>query len=639
MAGERKYTRIPPASTGDRITHEPHALIPYDSLTSDFILDEFVTLATSGIRAHVHSIYPQTGTTGWIGVHYDVTSTFANLAPTSGENIQRNGVTIARVNPSATSIDLFTANNVIVGKNNPDYGMQVDQFGAATVRFTEGAAQLDAFGKLRTSNATLLGEYTFAASYLPEAFSNTILGGGTISWDGNQRAAIISTDANSGSLISHTTNTYHHYFPGSSHTFIGTFALGETGVNGLTRHWGMFDDKNGFMFSEVNGTLGVTIRSSATGTTVDTFISQSSWNKDKANGFGTSGMTLNRLYDNIYWIDVQWLGGGRARFGTYYNGTRVVLHEYYHGNTSLYPITQTASLPVCMVQENTGNVGSSKSMRAWCIAMWSESNIDFDASGKPDVDTLTVNVSGSVPQNAFIYLGTLSPQPTLASGDINHSLYFPTKLDVLSHDKVTGAGQVGEVYIYIEPVLSEPVFQAVSSFSTVDIDQSATSYGGGRKILESYFIGEKVIDLTTIFDSLSNGSFKNYAENGGTKSVSIANITQASPAVLTISTGSVSQHVHREGYPLTITGVSGMTQINNEVVYPKLTGLSTMELYEDSAFTTPFNSSAFSAYTSGGTLKGIFGPRVYFSVYYRKLIANSNDIRVDATLNWKEITQ
>lgn len=638
MAGERKFTRIPPASTGNRVTLEPHAILPYDNRTGAFVVDSFVTLATSGITAHVHSIFPTNSTSGFLGVHYDVTSMFAGLTPTAGENIQYNGVTIATVSNTNTAYDLYTNNAVIVGKNNPDYGMNVDQFGAATVRFTEGAAQLDAFGKLRTSNATLLGEYTFAASYLPEAFSNTIRGGGAVTWDGNQRAAIISTDATSGSLISHTTNTYHHYFPGSSHTFIGTFAM-DTGVSGLVRHWGLFDAKNGFMFSEKNGILGVTIRSSATGTTVDTFISQSDWNRDKADGTGASGMTLNRNYDNIYWLDVQWLGGGRARFGTYYNGTRVVLHEFYHGNTSAYPITQTASLPVCMVQENTGAVGSTKTLKSWCIAVWTEAQVDVDAPGKPDVDTLTRVITGSAPGNSLHYLGTLAPQPTLASGDTNHSLYFPTKLDVLSHDKVTGTGQVGEVYIYVEPVFSGLVFEPVSSFSTVDIDQSATSYGGGRKILESYFIGEKVVDLSTIFDSLSNGSFKNYAENGGTKTVAIANITQATTASLTISTGSVSQHVHREGYPLTITGVSGMTQANGEVVYPKLTGLNTMLLFEDAAFTTGFNTSGFSAYSSGGTLSGIFGPRVHFSLYYRKLVANTNDIRVDATVNWKEITQ
>jgi hypothetical protein len=638
MAGERKFTRIPPASTGNRVTLEPHAILPYDNRTGTFIIDSFVTLATSGIIAHIHSIFPTNSTSGFLGVHYDVTSMFAGITPTAGENIQFDGVTIATVSTAIAAYDLFTNNAILVGKNNPDYGMNVDQFGAATVRFTEGAAQLDAFGKLRTSNATLLGEYTFAASYLPNDFSNTIVGGGAISWDGNQRAAVITTDANSGSLISHTTNTYHHYFPGSSHAFIGTFAL-DTGVSGLVRNWGMLDDKNGFMFSEKDGVLGITIRSSATGTTVDTFISQSDWNKDKADGTGASGMNLNRNFDNIYWIDIQWLGGGRARFGTYNNGTRVVLHEYYHGNTSPYPITQTASLPVCMVQENTGAIGSNKSMRSWCIAVWSESDVDYDSSGKPDVDTLTRIITGSSPANSLHYLGTLAPQPTLASGDINHSLYFPTKLDVLSHDTTTGAGQVGEVYIYVEPVLSGLEFEEVSPFSTVDIDQSATSFGGGRKILESYFIGEKVVDLTTIFDSLSNGSFKNYAENGGTKTVAVTNITQTSPAVLTISTGSVSQHVHREGQVLTISGVTGMTQINGETFYPKLIGLSTMELYEDEELTTPLNTTGFSAYSSGGTLSGIFGPRVHFSLFYRKLIANSNEVRVDATLNWKEVTQ
>lgn len=636
MAAERKYTRIPPASTGDRITHEPHALVPYENLTSDFFVDDMVTLVTSGIVCHVHAIYPQTSTTGWLGVHYDRLSEFNGISPTLGENIQRMGVTIARVSATVSPFDLHTANNVIVGHNSPYNGMNVDQFGAATVRFTEGAAQLDAFGKLRTSNATLLGDYIFASNYLPTLFSNTVVGGGSITWDGDQRAAVISTDSTAGSLISHTSNTYHHYYPGSSHAFMGTFALGEVGVSGLTRHWGLFDANNGFMFSEVNGVLGVTIRSSATGTTVDTFVSQSLWNKDKADGLGSSGMDLNRLNDNIYWIDAQWLGGGRIRFGTYYNGTRVVLHEYYHGNNSPYPVTQTASLPVCMMQMNTGGVGSSKSMRSWCMSVWTESDIDLDASGKPDVDTLQKTITGSAAANSLHYLGTLSPTPTLPSGDINHSIYFPIRLDVANWDAVTYNSQIGEIYIYIEPVLSGLNFQEVSPFSTVDIDDSATSYGGGVKYLETYYRGDKIIELTPIFDSMANGSFKNYAENGGTRVANIQSITQAATGSLTV-TG--TQHVHREGEPLTITGVSGMTQINNQVVYPKLTGLTTMELYEDANLTVGLDTSGFTAYTSGGTLKGQFGSRVHFSVYYRKIQANTNNIEVRATVSWKEIVQ
>ena len=639
---DRTFTRIPPASTGARVSLTPHAILAYSNRTGTFVPDSELELSTSGITLHVHSIYPTNSTTGFLGVHYDTDSVINGTIPTAGENIQFNGVTIATVSNTQTTYDVFTNNSVIVGKNNPDYGMKVDQFGAATIRFTEGAAQLDAFGKLRTSNATLLGEYTFAAGLLPELFSNTKAGGGSVVWDSGSRAAVISTDANSGSIISHTSNTYHHYFPGASHTFIGTFAL-ESGTANLTRHWGLFDDRNGFMFSEINGTLGVTIRSSATGTTTDIFVSQSQWNQDKADGTGASTMTINTAYDNIYWMDVQWLGGGRVRFGTYYNGTRVVLHEHYHGNTSPYPVSQTASLPVCMVQINTGAIGFTKSMKSWCMAVWSEAQLDVDSTARPDVDTATKIVTGSILPNtsdAFIYLGTLTPRKLLPTGEVNHSLYFPITLDVMSHDTVTGTGQVGEIYLYIEPVLTGASFSPTEFGSTVDIDTSATSFGGGRKILETYFIGTKVVDLSKIFDSLSRGTFKNYSENGGTRTAPISNITQASPAVLTIATGSsILYHVHREGNPLTITSVSGMTEINGQIVYPKLTGLTTMELYTDVGLTTPLNTSGYSSYTSGGTISGLFGPNAYFSIFYRKMIANSNNIRVDATISWKEIVQ
>lgn len=637
MAGERKYTRIPPSSTGQRITLEPHALLPYENRTGTFVIDSFVTLGTSNIRAHVHSVFPQTATTGFLGVHYDVTSTFNGVTPTAGENIVYNDVTIATVSSTISAVDLFTNNSVIVGKNNPDYGMSVDQFGAATVRFTEGAAQLDGFGKLRTAGASLLGEYVFATNFLPQAFSNTIVSGGAITWDGNQRAAILSTTADQGSVISHTSNTYHHYVPGASHFWIGTLAMEAAKANQI-RNWGLLDAKNGFMFTTRGTDLGICIRSSATGTTVDTVVLQSDWNKDTADGTGPSGMTLDITKDNIYWLDVQWLGAGRVRFGTYYDGTRVTLHEYYHGNNSSYPVTQTASLPTCVVMENTGSVGTSTQIKTWCMGVYTETDIPVYQLGQLNTATIEKTITGSLAANEYIYLGTLSPEPTLLNGETNRSLYFPTSIDVFAYDS-TGNPALLEIQVVAEPVLSALQFAPTQFASTVDVDTSASWYGGGQIISRNFVRGELNLPTTDTYNNLTYGSFKNYSENGGSRVCGLSNITNATTASITLNTAQHLQHRHREGEPVRFSGVSGMTEINGTQAYLKLTGLTTAELYTDSNLTAGYDTTGFSTYTSGGVMTGAFGARFHFTVLAKKMIANTNDITVLFTVDWKEIIQ
>ena len=90
---------------------------------------------------------------------------------------------------------------------------------------------------------------------------------------------------------------------------------------------------------------------------------------------------------------------------------------------------------------------------------------------------------------------------------------------------------------------------------------------------------------------MSKSAVKNYSENGGQHRQSIASITKASPAVITVEDnstrgvpGSRDFHVFREGYPLEIiensTGsVTGMTGIVGDTVYLKITGSNSRAIH------------------------------------------------------------
>ena len=642
MAGENLYTQIPPSSTGDRIQLRQSIILPYGSKgATDFILEDFYDLETSGIRIHVHEVYATDSSNGFLWCHFSPTAVFNGLIPTTGENIKDlDNNTIATVSAGYYAIN--TNANTTVGYNNPEAGQFVDQFGSAHMRVQEGNLGLDAFGKLRTSGATLLGEYVFSNGTLPELFSNTLVGDGAVTWDQDRRSTVISVGQDSGDKATHTSNTYHHYLPGSSHQFIGTFALGDTGKAGLVRNWGLFDADNGFMFRNYNGNFAVVVRSSATGTVTETVIDQDDFNKDTVNGTGLSTMNLDLTKDNIYWIGVQWLGGGRVRFGTYNNGERVVMHEFYGGNNSIYPISQTASLPVCMATTNTAGTASPSEMRSWCQAVYTETTFDIKELGAPSVASLSTTITGSLGVGEYAYIGTLTPREFLQAypTQYNRSLYFPTAINLEAWDTTTGDPVLLEFEVYQNPVLTGVSLENTEYISTVQKDESATFLGGSFNASKRYFRGNATIDITNTFTNITYGAFKNNSEEGGIITQGITNITNAATASATINTTLYGQSILREGQVYTISGVSGMTEINNLNVYIKHTGTGSAELYTDTAFTQPVSTIGSGSYTSGGQFRGLAGSQNYFTLVAQKQLAsNTNDIAIKAVVSWREIDQ
>lgn len=529
---------------------------------------------------------------------------------------------------------------------NPSYLAAVDESGAVFTRFAEGKPQLDSFGKLRVSGATILGDYTFKESLLPGLFSTRLSGAGSITHDDINHCAIISTTTASGDAVLHTSNTYHHYFPGISQVSMFTVACGDAGKAGLSRRWGYFDANNGFMFAQINGVFRVQVRSDAnSGTpTLIADVAQSAFNVDKLDGTGPSGMTIALTDDNIYWIDVQWLGAGRIRFGTYYQGQRVTCHEYYHEGNGGFPHATTGSLPICFAQVNTAGTASSSQMRVWCGSIISEATLDLTALGRNSLRTFekAINIANYVSSGAeYAYVGSLSPKPTIGN-HTNRSVYFPTYIEVMAWDE-SGNDVRCEVEVYLNPVLSGLSWNAIETFDptvSVDYDTAASFFGGGTHQFATYLKGYSTRSLAESYKSMTSGSFKNYAEDGGTRTATISNITVSAngstPAVITFADG---MSPLREGQAITISGVSGMTEINGASVYLKMTGINTAQLYTNSTLTTPYSTFGFTPYTSGGTAKGLFGARLVFTFVCKPLNTSITTLNLRVNLGWKEITQ
>ena len=85
----------------------------------------------------------------------------------------------------------------------------------------------------------------------------------------------------------------------------------------------------------------------------------------------------------------------------------------------------------------------------------------------------------------------------------------------------------------------------------------------------------------------------------GTLPLTVTGISRASPAVVTIS----GSHGMTDGDFVTITGVVGMTEINNGSYYIKSTGPGTFSLHTDDTLIPEVDSTSWTTWSSGGTVE------------------------------------
>lgn len=665
MAGERRYTRIPPESTGDRVWMVHTATIGFEGQTDNnyqWKIGHHYHISGNGgptMMVHLHGV-EDNGTTGHIEVHFTKLDKFNNVEPIVGQNItDPDGVTVIATTTAIPGAggkpyyDLYIPGQNIIGYDNPEYGMDVDITGSANVRFAEGLPQLDAWGKLRTSGAVQLGDYVFAQeAVLNDNFSPIELAGGYVDFSNTRHAVKVGVDYTvnpTDGFASSSTNAYHHYIAGSSHLYAGTARLNSPATAGAIRRWGYFDANNGFFFMVGSGGSDAT---DATGFSVvvrsnipealqkDTVIPRSDWNGDKLDGTGDSQVTLDLSKVNLWWIDVQWHGAGRVRFGVYEKGQRVVCHSYYQGNIQEQAMSQTASLPCCFAVKSTASLTTDLYIESWSAAVWSESTVDLRAYGAP---ATYASPHTTVDDTDWVYLFSLSPRELHSNGEVNHTLYTPTSISAYTFDSATGEEKTMDLKMEINAIHDEHSFTSIPG-TNVDISTAGTSYQGGKTILQDMFRGKYQNVLTDTFNNFQYGAVKNFADDGGTVENTIVSIDTATPAVMSVSSRLMPRAPMTPTFPLNPDGyeITGTTNSNydNKQVWVKPTGLTTAELYEDSGLTTPVNGTTLGAAT-GGNIKGFQGSRVIWSFYAKKIMADSanTDIKTMVIMNWKEIVQ
>ena len=351
------------------------------------------------------------------------------------------------------------------------------------------SVNLDAFGRLRTSTAKTLfdsqQEYGLNLRFWDITANGTL---GTMSSNGSvtngsnavgptnidTRMTPITVSSTNGDYSILQSRQYTRYIPAKSQVvFItGIFASGSGATANIVR------------------------RTSTSGSAVDTVVPQSSWNIDKLDGTGISGITVDFTKTQILVIQAQWLGVGRVIVGFDIDGVIQPAHQFLNANSLSVPYTQSFNLPIRLEIRNTG-VAQSKARVGY-----------FDSANGIFLETVRVVAGGTI---NFICTSAQSESgseerglPRSATNGIT-TIAVTTRRPVLSirpkttfnsrtnrghielADYLIRASTNDALYeVVVGGTLTGAAFTSVDADSIVEYDISATAISGGMSVITGY---------------------------------------------------------------------------------------------------------------------------------------------------------
>lgn len=349
------------------------------------------------------------------------------------------------------------------------------------VAFTDSPTT-DAFNRLRVSSPVTLFETQTQYNANPLRMESGKTSDGVVpAWSSSTRLVTLQINAGgAGGSSFMQSYQYSPYQPGKSQFIFITGVLGN-GTAGAVKRFGYGDASNG-IFYEQNGVAGVQFnrRTSTSGGVVENAVAQASWNLDKLDGTGTSGITLDVTKDFILVIDLQFLSMGRVRCGFDIGGNIIYAHQFVHANIISVPYMQTATLPVLAEIIAAAGLAGAATCQFKCASVISEGGFETGL-GRQFCSTAAVTAGSGTRTQAI----SLRPK-TLFNGITNRADFILTGIDVLAGTN---------------PVLWELCigvgFTVAPTFADVNTTYSAFESGTGGTVpvltngivIESGFVG------------------------------------------------------------------------------------------------------------------------------------------------------
>lgn len=233
----------------------------------------------------------------------------------------------------------------------------------------------DIFGRQRVSTPLTLfdSSHRFKDNGL---WTTATTGTASATFNANQGLVDLAVDNSINSEVVRETTKVFSYQPGKSLLILNTFVM-QAKKTGLRQRVGYYNDYNGIYFEINNSTVNFVERSYVSGGLAETRVAQSSWNADKLDGTGPSGLTLDTSKAQIFWMDIEWLGVGSVRTGFIINGQIIVCHIFNHANLISSTYITTASLPLRYEIKNTAATSGSSTLKQICSTVISEGGYEL----------------------------------------------------------------------------------------------------------------------------------------------------------------------------------------------------------------------------------------------------------------------
>ena len=361
---------------------------------------------------------------------------------------------------------------------------------------------IDAFGRLRTSTPFTL----FDSSHRfddNELWSTATAVSGSATFDANEGLVNLGVTAVSGSEVLRETTKVFSYQPGKSLLVLNTFVM-NAAKTGLRQRVGYYGAANGYYLELNNSTVSFVERSSVSGSLVNTPVAQASWNVDKMDGSGPSGITLDLTKAQILFMDLEWLGVGTVRIGFVINGNFYVCHKFHHANLITSTYITTASLPLRYEITNTAATASSSRLKQICSTVLSEGGYQLNglqqAIGIPVTTPINLPVAGTFYPIVSLRLKT-SPNRLDA-------IVICTAISVIATSSANYNWQV-----VASGTTSGGTWLPAPGGSSVDYNITGTSFASGRILASGFFSVSN--QGSTQVDILKEALFKTQLERNG----------------------------------------------------------------------------------------------------------------------------
>jgi hypothetical protein len=126
-------------------------------------------------------------------------------------------------------------------------------------------------------------------------------------------------------------------------------------VAGIRRRFGLYNGTDGAYFEDDGSGDYFCCIANSGGTPALQRVGRASWNGDKLDGTGPSGIVASPNAQQLISIDYEWYGAGAVKFQFIINGENITIHTFYSANILNNPWCKTPFLPIrCEIKNTTG---------------------------------------------------------------------------------------------------------------------------------------------------------------------------------------------------------------------------------------------------------------------------------------------